>query len=93
MFIHLGGDTAAPKEEVIAILNMQLTKKNEINREFLSLAREEGFVEQIGDRSEAKSFIITTKKVYLSPISSMTLKKRSKEVLNGFHRDRKKKPW
>lgn len=80
MFIHLGGDVVVPKEEVIAILNTQLMKKTEVNREFLELAENDGFITPITERSNAKSLIITTKKIYLSPISSMTLKKRSDEM-------------
>ncbi|PKM80455.1 MAG: DUF370 domain-containing protein [Firmicutes bacterium HGW-Firmicutes-14] len=84
MFIHLGGDTVVHKEEVIAILSSKLLKKSEINREFIEVAKEDGFIEEIAEKNNFKSFIITTKKVYLSPISSLTLKKRSDEMLKKF---------
>lgn len=77
MFIHLGGDVVVPKEEVIAILNTQLMKKTEVNREFMEIAENEGFISSISEKANAKSLIITSKKIYLSPISSGTLKKRS----------------
>lgn len=81
MFIHLGGDFIVPKEEVIAIVNTQLMKKTEVNREFMELAENDGFITPITDKSNAKSVIITSKKIYLSPISSVTLKKRSDEII------------
>jgi hypothetical protein len=81
MFIHLGGDVIIPKEEVIAILSTQLFKKTETNKEFLQVAEEDGFISPITDSAKAKSVIITTKKIYFSPISSFTLKKRSDELL------------
>lgn len=80
MFVHLGGDVVVPKEEVIAILNTQLMKKTEVNREFMELAENDGFINSISDKSNAKSVVITSKKIYLSPISSVTLKKRSDEI-------------
>lgn len=81
MFIHLGGDVVVSKEEVIAILNTQLLKKAETNREFIESAESDGFISPISDRNNAKSLVITSKKIYLSPISSVTLKKRSEEML------------
>ena len=86
MFIHLGGDTVVPKEEVIAILNLKLVNKSDINREFMGLAKEEGFISSITDNAASKSFIITTKKIFLSPISPSTLKKRSKEEIDKNER-------
>ncbi len=86
MFIHLGGDIIVPKEEVIVILNNQLTKRNEINREFMEIAENDGFISLITERSKAKAIIITTKTVYFSPISSTTLKKRSNEIINTVDR-------
>ncbi|WP_418791250.1 extracellular matrix regulator RemB [Phosphitispora sp. TUW77] len=77
MFIHLGENTVVPKKEVIAILNAQLMNKSDINKEFMKLAEEDGFTSNITDKAVLKSFIITTNKIFLSPISPATLKKRS----------------
>ena len=93
MFIHLGGDTVVSKEEVIAILNMQLVNKSEINREFIELAEDDGFISSIAKKDAPKSFIITTKKVYLSPISSTTLKKRSYEKIGKTKMLAQEEPW
>jgi hypothetical protein len=81
MFIHLGGDTVVPKEDVVAILNNQLMKKNEIVRGFLESAEGEGLISFISRKTQAKSVIITSGRIYLSPISSTTLKKRADEPL------------
>jgi hypothetical protein len=49
--------------------------------DFLQVAREEGFI--VNDESaDKKSIIISDKKVYFSPISSLTLLKRSNFVKN-----------
>lgn len=76
MFIHLGGDVMVPSKEVIAIFDIKMKYSSESTKEFLDVADEEGFVVVI-DPNESKSFVLTTRKVYFSPISSLTLKKRA----------------
>lgn len=75
MFIHLGANIIVPTKEVIAIIDVKMKKTAESMVEFLDVADEEGFVINI-DEGETKSYVITSKNVYFSPISSMTLKKR-----------------
>ena len=83
MFIHLGKDVAVPIKSIIAILDLESTTTSKITKEFLSVAQEEGFIENISE-DIPKSFIITEQnkksKIYLSHISSITLKKRSNFV-------------
>ncbi|MBM7855834.1 hypothetical protein JOC37_002254 [Desulfohalotomaculum tongense] len=80
MFIHLGGDVMVLKKDIIAILDTK-TKQASSTREFLAVARDEGFVKNISSEEKEKTFIITNKEVYLSPISCNTLKKRSQNVI------------
>jgi hypothetical protein len=79
MFLHLGENVVIPISEVIAILDMSSTT-NIDTRHFLKIAEEEGFVKKIS-KDEPKSFILTERNeksiIYLSPISSITLAKRS----------------
>ncbi len=79
MFLHLGADLVVPLRDVIAITDLKSGKSN-INKEFLSKLQEEKKVIDVSDKA-AKSFIITTKFIYLSAISSMTLKKRANNFL------------
>jgi len=80
MFLHIGGDVVIPIRNVIAILDIETTTISKDTKEFLKIAEEEGFIESISD-DLPKSFIITEtdkkSKIYLSPISSVTLQKRS----------------
>ncbi len=76
MFLHLGGDKIVPKKEIIVIIDSKKGFSN-INREFMETARGEGFVETVSELGKEKSFVITTEKIYISPISCSTLKKRS----------------
>lgn len=80
MFLHIGGDVVIPIKNVIAILDIETTTISKDSKDFLRIAEEEGFIEAISN-DLPKSFIITEvekkSKIYLSPISSITLQKRS----------------
>jgi hypothetical protein len=79
VFLHIGGDMVIPAKNIIAILDIDTTTISKGTREFLRVAEEEGFVESV-NQEIPKSFIIAEKnkksKVYLSPISSVTLQNR-----------------
>lgn len=79
MFIHLGGDTLVNSKKIIAILNVESVLGANTSKEFLKTAQEEGFIAN-PDQKEYKSVIITDKDIYLSPISSITLKKRASYI-------------
>lgn len=79
MFLHLGADTVIPLRDVIAITDLKAVRSG-INEEFLRVMQEEKMIEDISENN-AKSFIVTDKKVYLSAISSTTLKKRAQFLL------------
>lgn len=79
MFLHLGENVVIPVDEVIAILDLNSTTSTD-TRHFLKIAEEEGFIKRI-TKDQPKSFILTERNkkciIYLSPISSVTLGKRS----------------
>lgn len=76
MFLHLGGDKIVPKKDIIAILDYKKGSSG-ITGEFLQIATDEGFVNNISEKDKEKSMVITSEKIYISPISCNTLKKRS----------------
>ncbi len=80
MFLHIGGDVVIPMKNVIAIMDIETTTLSRDTKDFLKIAEEEGFIEAISN-DLPKSFIITEvdkkSKIFLSPISSVTLQKRS----------------
>jgi len=81
MFLHLGSDTVVPLRDVISINDLKMFRSG-INKEFLQNMRNK---KQIIDISadNAKSFVVTDKKIYLSAISSLTLKKRADGLMYG----------
>jgi hypothetical protein len=79
VFIHLGGDTLVESKKIITILNVETALGANSSKEFLKTAQEEGFIVN-QDQKEYKSIIVTDKEIYLSPISTLTLKKRASFV-------------
>ena len=81
MFLHLGENVVVPIKDVIGIFDIETTMYSSDTSQFLRMAEEDGFVERI-TKDKAKSFVIAEvdkkSKVFLSPISSSTLCKRSK---------------
>ena len=79
MFLHLGSDISVALKDVIAINDYSYLKT--INKEFLKNMRSKKFIIDISE-NDPKSFVITDKKIYLSAISSVTLKKRADNLYN-----------
>ena len=80
MFLHLGENVVVPIKDVIGIFDLQSTKYSSDTNQFLRMAEEDGFVERI-TKENPKSFVMAEvdkkSKIYLSPISSTTLTKRT----------------
>ena len=80
MFLHLGENVVVPVKDIIGIFDLQTTMYSSDTSAFLRMAEEDGFIERIS-KEKPKSFVIAEvnrmSKVYLSPISSSTLTKRT----------------
>src|SRR5690554_2884785 len=81
MYIHLGGDKVIRSRELIAIFDISNEKPSDIPRSLLTHDNQEKKVEHIGDE-DPKSLVVTESRLYYSPISSFTLKKRSANINN-----------
>ena len=80
MFLHLGENIVIPVKDIIGIFDIESTMYSADTSQFLRMAEEDGFVERI-TTDKAKSFILAEvdkkSKIFLSPISSSTLQKRT----------------
>ncbi|MBU7594120.1 extracellular matrix regulator RemB [Metabacillus halosaccharovorans] len=74
MYIHLGDNHVVPSKEVVMILDRQSSQDSSIVDEFFKEQRDK--IVQLAS-NDAKSIIITLDKIYFSPLSSSTLKKRA----------------
>jgi hypothetical protein len=78
MFIHLGGDIVIRSSDVIAIIDNNM-ESSKWTRQFLDKKEKNNQLIRI-TKEETKSYVITKDKIYCSPISSLTLKRRANFV-------------
>lgn len=76
MFLHLGNEKLVLAKDIIGIFDYNLIKKSRITKEFMEIITNEEALEEASADKKVKSFVVTKDKVYLSPISSVTLQKR-----------------
>lgn len=80
MILHIGGDIVIPMKDIVAIIDLESTAMSKDTKVFLKIAQQKGLIQKVSE-DPPKSFILVKdhKKtvVYYSPISSVTLLKRS----------------
>lgn len=76
MYIHLGNNYVIPAREIVAIINIENSLSNDLE-DIIDNARLDKILVNISELGKEKTLLITDKKVYLSPISSITLYRRS----------------
>jgi hypothetical protein len=76
MYIHLGGEKIIRTSQVVAIFDISIEQSSKLSRQFVAQAQKNREVETIGEE-DPKSIVVTQGKVYYSPISTSTLKKRA----------------
>ena len=85
MFLHLGQDTVIIEDDIIGIFDLDTTTVSKPTRDYLKTMQKSGNVVNVS-YDLPKSFIITCKKkskkkkMFISPISTATLLKRSENV-------------
>lgn len=81
MYIHIGGEYAIPEKIIVGIFDFdEVTRSKSYTNEFLKKAEMESRVETVS-YDLPRSIIVTLEKVYISPISAATIKKRASQVL------------
>jgi len=80
MYLHLGQDVIVNEKTVVGIFDIETTSTSAITRDSLKKAQKAGNVVSVGQELP-KSFIVSVEKgqtvIYISPISSTTLLKRT----------------
>ncbi|UFT99431.1 DUF370 domain-containing protein [Radiobacillus kanasensis] len=79
MFIHIGSDHVIQSEDVIAIIDYQIVSSSTINEEMLVNQKKADNVQNSLDEA-IKSIVITKDAIYYSPLSVLTLKKRTSMI-------------
>ncbi|MFW5788154.1 MAG: extracellular matrix regulator RemB [Halanaerobiales bacterium] len=81
MFLHIGDNHMVDSREVVLIGDIESSGSSEITEEFLHISGEEGFIVDYSN-GNARSFILTGETIYFSMISSATLAKRMRNLIN-----------
>lgn len=76
MYIHLGNNYVISAESIIAIINIESSLLEDME-DIIQIAVENKNLVRISEKDKEKSLIICNDNIYISPISSMTLYKRS----------------
>ena len=84
MYLHLGQDTVVYDRDILGIFDLDTSTVSKATRDYLTAAEKEGRVVNVSFELP-KSFVVCADKrggarVYISPISSSTLKKRMKNL-------------
>lgn len=77
MYLHIGEDTVIRDREIIGIFDMDTSTVNKATRDYLKKAEQEKRVVYV-NYDLPKCFVVTDKKVFISPINTSTLSKRAK---------------
>ena len=79
MYLHLGQETVVRADDILGIFDIETTSTGKITRRYLAHAEQELRVTNVSNELP-KSFVVCTEpggtRVYISQISSATLKKR-----------------
>lgn len=75
MYIHVGEDVMVQTDEIIVILDKDTVHESVTIQDFLKSKEKESINLSKG---EFKSLVITNHQIYLSPLASSTLNKRTK---------------
>ena len=78
MYIHLGGDVLLKTDRIVAIIDLEMTKLSQVNQIFLDKVHKNNKkINYISEKGREKTLVVTETDLYFSPISSITLLKRS----------------
>jgi extracellular matrix regulatory protein B len=78
VYVHVGGDVMVQMKEIIAILDYSVIDDS-IEMETWLTANDKKVIRL--SKRITKSIVITDRKIYLSPLASTTLKKRSETFI------------
>ncbi len=76
MYIHLGEEIVIRSKDIVAIIDRHLLQSSTIINEFVSGQQKQSRVVEVTE-GDIKSIVVTKDNIYLSPLSSATLKRRT----------------
>ncbi|MHB8963248.1 MAG: extracellular matrix regulator RemB [Saccharofermentanales bacterium] len=85
MYIHIGGEYSIPEKFIVGVFDFdEITAGNDDSLQFLKKAENENRVENVSF-DIPRSVIVTVEKVYISPISTRTIRRRISAWIETEH--------
>jgi hypothetical protein len=85
MYVHIGGDYTISDRLILGIFDLdQTTENSEDTVNYLNAAEKRDLIEVVSPELP-RSFIVTLERVYVSPVSVATLRKRLKDKNNELY--------
>ncbi len=78
MYLHLGEETVINSKQVVGIFDMDTSTVNKATRDYLEKAEKENKIIYV-NYELPKSFVVTDEKIYVSPLNTGTLLKRTRQ--------------
>ncbi len=82
MYLHLGAECMIKNTDIIAIFNIR-DQRSEIYEEYIAKNKNKYKIIDLSENGEYSSCILTINNLYLSGISSLTLKRRAEEYFGS----------
>lgn len=79
MYLHIGEDVVINSKNIIGIFDMDTSTVNKSTRDYLSKAEKDKKVIYV-NYELPKSFIVTENNIYVSPLNTSTLVKRTRQT-------------
>ena len=80
MFLHLGNDISVRTSDIISIHDYEIFQSEGNKSYFESMKKKNAIIYSKGLLKNVKSLVVTRDYLYLSAISSLTLKRRAQEL-------------
>lgn len=85
MYIHIGGEYSIPEKFIVGVFDFdEITADNDDSLRFLKKAEKDDKVENVSF-DIPRSVIVTVDKVYISPISPRTIRRRISAWIEAEH--------
>jgi len=83
LFVHIGGDIVIALSDLVAIIDAESMEKGSLNAQAIRLWNEKGLLHKTAD-GPVNAWVVTTHRVYASPISAATLRKRAENFVKAL---------
>lgn len=88
MYLHIGGNIVVSMKKIIGIFDYSFENQRN-NLDFLINCKNEKKEVYVDKNLESKSYVITDKEIYYSPIATITLKKRFSKGVDFYFENTK----